>query len=396
MAHQADQQAGNLASAREDLAGELATQGRQVAQAKACAEEARRCAVDEAVDTTRCHLDQVTQRLAKTEIELRGVVSQAEFQLQSDLKAFHAKVGELSVTISRLRVDMAAEHELGREAISVAQQSAATAAHKADAAEALARAAERTAREELLRGAPAPADQCGVARVRDAVDSLASATAAMARRCGLLGGSSDNRPESIAVGYGTPHLGKQRFGLEDLLRWESEGSSLADRIDRSWLDRERLGEPATLLDAVGTKADAEMLRAMQISVRDLESRVSLLLRERAASPAERVATARLAGGEPLAGAFGAAGPRRPSQSSSLAVGAGQRHAPESLPGRMSQSMEQSNADGCPLDVAQDPSAHCNGPPFPPGRPPPPQVARPLRQRRLSSPGCPAIVVEVQA
>jgi len=104
-----------------------------------------------------------------------------------------------------------------------------------------------------------------IAVLKSGAASLASGLVKLAQCLGLHIGFSP-------VADGVACAADRSLGLRELLDWESQGGSLAARIERSWVDR----APArsdTLFDLVQRKADSTALASLRIAVTELEAGV---------------------------------------------------------------------------------------------------------------------------
>merc|ERR1719326_2482084 len=127
--------------------------------------------------------------------------------------------------------------------------------------------------------------------LRRSVSSLATGVLRSSKMLGLLPSSEEGS-----------NFRDEKVDAMDLVEWEQSGTSLATRLDKSWIPRTSI-KVRTMMDMLGKKADTNTVQMIQMAVRDLDLRLTQLARAADGSAAE------------IAAVFRPAAPRAPSPGS---------------------------------------------------------------------------------
>merc|ERR1719171_2214094 len=116
--------------------------------------------------------------------------------------------------------------------------------------------------------------------LRRSVSSLATGVLRSSKMFGLLPSSEEGS-----------NFRDDKVDAMDLVEWEQSGTSLATRLDKSWIPRTSI-KVRTMMDMLGKKADTNTVQMIQMAVRDLDLRLTQLARAAEGSAAEIAAVFR--------------------------------------------------------------------------------------------------------
>lgn len=209
-------------------------------------------------------------------------------KVQHNHDAANTKADENHAALKQARESLEAKAEQTQAALraidrmaSTAKEEAARAKERSSAADSAVQAAITDWKDKDLRS-----QQMRVDQAYRALSSLATGVLRIAQACGLLPTAAGTTVQedldprgAVTVMLNGPML-SEVVRLEDLLTWEKDGDSLARRIERGWAawtvrDGKVEGHraPISMLAVMENKAGHDLLRQLQLTVRDLDGRV---------------------------------------------------------------------------------------------------------------------------